>query len=159
MVASLPCPPGKIPEPMLWSWMRKWQLSLWAIFPLQELIFWWGGGEAALSNLKSSWLSSPAMEFLPHEAGKGQWGLQYSQYGSLRLSLHAVSRGWVEEVRHYLLTTVTQDLGLAMGSWGQDEKCWSLASHGEKTLWLGAGGEGTLCYQLQKSGVQLPNLH
>ena len=50
-----------------------------------------------------------------------------------------MSGGWVEEVRHHLLSTVTQDLGLAMCSWGQDEKCWSLASHGKKTFWLGAG--------------------
>ena len=91
--------------------------------------------EGALSNLKSSWLSSPAMEFPPHEAGKGQQGLQYSQHASLRLSLHAMSGGCMEEVRHHLLTTVTQDLDLAMGSWRQDVKCWSLASHEKKILW------------------------
>lgn len=79
--------------------------------------------EGAVKNLWSFQISSPAMELPHHGAGKGDQSPSILTRPHSRQSLRSMSRGWVEDVRHHLLTTVTQDLALATGNWGRDEKC------------------------------------
>lgn len=106
--------------------------------------------------MQSSQLFSP-MELPHYKAGKGDQGPSILSMPHSRQTLCSMSGVWLKDVRYHLLTTVTQNLALEIGSWGLDKKKWSPASHEKKTLWLEDRREGALCSWLQQSGVELPS--